>query len=334
MTRPVGVMGTTCSLCVTVKNCDLQRGNELLARAEAQLRKCEALTSSWIDSSEISRLNRAKAGETLVLSPFTVEFLKKAKEAFQKTDGAFDATCGPLWFHWKRCEDEGRVPTLEELTQIRAASGWEFLEFSEKTEGEDAFQVTKRSDGVSVVTGGLAKGMAIDSALEILKSDVATLSAFVEVGGDLATFNCSAPIRIDDSSNRQSAGKEQTVEKKQETGKVLGIGKEQETGKDRVTGKEQGNASRTICVPNGGVCTSGHYARFFLIQGKKFSQILNPKTGWPTSRQWTVTTTASTAAEADYWATALEVLGREGVARLPDGVQAEFIEENSDSSEK
>ncbi len=304
MIRPVGVMGTTCTLCVTVKNCDLQKGNELLAKAEARLRECEILTSTWIESSEISRLNRAKAGESFVFSPFTVDFLRKAREAFQKTNGAFDATCGPLWFHWKKCEKEGRIPTREELAEIRVASGWEYLELPEKSEGEDAFRVTKRSDGVSVVTGGLAKGMAIDSALEILKSDDAALSAFVEVGGDIATFNCSTPIKI---------GGPECLQRKE---------------------KVERKAERTINLPNGGVCASGHYARFFLIQGKKFSQILDPETGWPTPRQWTVTATAATAAEADYWATALEALGREGLALLPDGVNAEFIEENSDNAEE
>ncbi|MBE6427915.1 MAG: FAD:protein FMN transferase [Planctomycetaceae bacterium] len=297
VTCPVGIMGTSCSLCVTVRNCDLQKGNQLLAKAEAKLRECEMLTSTWIESSEISRLNRARAGERLVLSSFTVKFLKMAKDAFQKTDGAFDVTCGPLWFHWKKCEKEGRLPDREELELIRAESSWENLELLKETDESGDFQIVKRVDGVSVVTGGLAKGMAIDAALEILAEDEAVLSAFVEVGGDLATFHCSLPIKIDKPNDSGSSD------------------------------SKESKAFRTIYLSDGGVCTSGHYARFFLINGEKFSQILNPKTGCPVPRQWTVTVTASCAAEADYWATALEVLGKDGISLLPEGVKAEFFEE-------
>jgi len=281
-TRPVGVMGTSCTLCVVVRNRDLQRGNELLKEAEQKLRECEMLTSTWIETSEISRLNAAKAGETVRLSAFTMQFLRKAHEAFEATDGAFDVTCGRLWLHWKTCEKENRVPSQTELDAIRQESNWDALWLGQPGTPEEN-SVTKQTDAVCVVTGGLAKGMAIDEALKILTTDGVALRAFVEVGGDVATFHCDQPIQI------------------------------------------AGSGGKTVVCPDGGICTSGHKARFFEIQGKKFSQILNPKTGQPVPGRWEITVTAPDATTADYWATALEVLGEEGTAKLPDGVKAKRV---------
>lgn len=279
MTRPIGVMGTSCTLCVTVPNRDLQRGNELLKLAEQELRRWEQFTSTWIETSEISRINRAKAGERVPVSPITREFFRRSRQAFEETDGAFDVTCGALWLHWKACEKENRLPTQEELSLIRKESSWDALEL-----GPDS--VTKRTDALSVVTGGLAKGMAIDAALTVFSSDPITVSAFVEVGGDLASYRSSVPIEVESFDG----------------------------------------TPRTILLPNGGICTSGHSARRFEIQGRHFSQILNPASGQPVPRNWNVTVTAPNAATADYWATALEVLGKDGLSRLPKGIQAEFTE--------
>ena len=133
------------------------------------------------------------------------------------------------------------------------------------------------------ILGGLAKGMAIDEALKVLKEGGVALRAFVEVGGDVATFQYEKPVQI--------AGLE----------------------------------GKTVTCPNGGICTSGHTARFFVIQGQKFSQIIDPWTGQPVPRRWEITITAPDAATADFWAMALEVLGKEKASALPDGIHAEFL---------
>ena len=299
MVRPVGVMGTSCSLCVTVRNRDIQVANALLKEAERELRRHEQFTSTWIETSEISRLNRAKAGETLTLSPVTLAFLREARNAFDVTHGAFDVTCGKLWMHWNACEKEGRMPTRAELVQIRKNAGWNDLEI-------DGDRVTKRSDHLCFVTGGLAKGMAVDAALRILASDPAVCSAFVEVGGDLATYRSSIPIEIADPVSQEPGVPE----------KPGGHGESGKTG--NLTEK------RTLRVENGGVCTSGHHVRFFKIQGQRFSQILDPSDGWPVPDFGIVTVTAPSAAEADYWATALSILGERGLEFLPENVKAEF----------
>ncbi len=285
MTRPIRVMGTSCTLSVTVRNNDLQKANMRLQEAEQELRQCEQLTSTWLNQSEISRINSAKAGEIVKISPFTSEFLQKARQAYDQTDGAFDITCGAVWFYWLACERENRLPEVEELARIRTEANWDALEITPDS-------VTKKNATVALVSGGLAKGMAIDAALKVLTASDETLSAFVEVGGDIAVYQSKTPIEVENPTA-------------------------QPTGK---------KTRKIITLENGGVCTSGHHARNFEIQGNKFSQILDPRTGRPVPPRWNVTVTAPTATEADYWATACEVLGKDAISKLPKGVTAEFIE--------
>ncbi len=289
--HPVGVMGTSCTLCVTVKNRDVQKANELLRLAEREIRTWELYTSTWIETSEVSRFNRAKAGEKIHVSPQTLAFFQLSKKAYDETNGAFDITCGALWNLWAKCEKENRTPTESEIQNIRTESNWEALEVQEDS-------VLKKTDALSVVTGGIAKGMAVDAALRVLISSGVAVSAFVEIGGDVATFQCSDPIYIQNPNYKPSKNGDSEAQR----------------------------LNKTVICPNGGICTSGHNARYFLIQGQKYSQILDPRTGQPVAKRWNITVTAKNAAEADYWATALEVLGKEGVSLCPEPKTVQFTD--------
>ena len=280
---PEGMMGTSCVLRVVVNPRDVQRAEALLADAERELRQCEALTSTWIETSEISRFNRAKAGEKVELSPFTLDFLKQSKQACVDTGGAFDITCGKVWQLWFEGQKKNALPDMDEIQRLRAESNWDNIELGEN------FAI-KRNDNVEVVSGGLAKGMAVDRALEILKAG-GVLSAFVEVGGDIAVFQNTRPIQV-------KAANAQTSE----------------------------CVSEIANFENGGICTSGHSERGFEIQGTRYSQILDPTTGRPVETNWSATVTADCAATADLWATTLEVLGEKGVEKLPPGVKVVEIQ--------
>lgn len=147
---------------------------------------------------------------------------------------------------------------------------------------------TKRRATARVDLGGIAKGWAIDRAAEVLRR--AGLSGgMVDVGGDLVCFG--TPPQGDCWS----------VEVKH----PLGPGH-----------------MATLRIPGGAVCTSGGYARFTEIAGKRYSHIIDPRTGRPAEAALSVTVVAADAVTADVWATALSVLGPDGLEQLPDGVEA------------
>ena len=83
MSEPVGVMGTRTSLAVVLPGEEANRGRDILGSAEAELRRIEALMSTWIDGSEISHLNAAAANETVALSADSKEVLRLARQLFE-----------------------------------------------------------------------------------------------------------------------------------------------------------------------------------------------------------------------------------------------------------
>lgn len=275
------VMGTDCTLAAVVRPGKEAQAEEVLEKAEAVLRRAEARMSSWLDDSEIGRLNAAGAGQQVPLSPQTLEVLRLARRANVQTGGAFDVTCRPLVELWRSAGECGEVPGRAELAEARAASNWELVELGDSG-------VTKLKATARVDLGGIAKGWAVDRAVDVLRR--AELSGgMVDVGGDLVCFG--APPE----------------------GESWPVDVQHPLGPGHLA---------TLRLPSGAVCTSGGYARFIEIGGKRYSHIIDPRTRRPAEAALSVTVVAADAVTADIWATALSVLGPEGLKQLPDGVEA------------
>lgn len=178
--RPQGVMGTTCLLAVLVPVGEVARGQAALDAAEAELRSIEAHLSTYIEASEISRLNRASARETVPLSPLSLEVLHAARQAAADTEGAFDTTCGPLLLLWKEAGRRGRLPTDDELATARVQVGWRHFEL--RAEGVCKSLAHARQD-----LGGLGKGYAVDRAVEAMQA-AGVGRGLVQLGGDTRVF--------------------------------------------------------------------------------------------------------------------------------------------------
>ena len=130
--------------------------------------------------------------------------------------------------------------------------------------------------------GGIAKGYAIDRAIDAMVA-AGCSGGLVNVGGDLRCFG----------------GKSDT------TGYEIDINSPFES-----------RIWTTIKIRNGAVCTSGNYARFVTIAGRRYSHITDPRTGMPADAVPSVTVIAPTAVVADAWATTLSVLGPSGLKLL------------------
>ena len=87
---------------------------------------------------------------------------------------------------------------------------------------------------------------------------------------------------------------------------------------------DEGTLLKLVAGPRA-VCTSGDYARGIQIEGRHLSHIIDPRTGRPAEAAASVTVLAPSAMEADIWATALSVLGPEGLDRLPEGFEAMLV---------
>lgn len=270
--RPRGVMGTTCRLLATASE---SRAREALRRAEAAIRRVEALTSTWIDSSEVSILNRSAADVPVDLSAPVIEILMASRAVTAASEGAFDPTCRPLVDLWRAAADSGRPPAASEV-----AAALELV-------GSDTIRLLpgaaiKRRAGARVDLGGVAKGYAIDRAIEaLLRAGCGRV--LVEVGGDLRCAGSpdSSPGRIVDVRHPDGSGR------------LLGLR-----------------------IRDAAVCSSGHYARSIRVGERRYSHIVDPRSGSPVPTRVSSTVVAPSALVADAWATALTVLGPAALPRL------------------
>ena len=190
------------------------------------------------------------------------------------SDGAFDVTVGPLLDLWKQAGREKRLPTADEIAAARANVGWKHFELLDGG-------ARRLTPGAKVDLGGIAKKYGIDQATAAMRrSGIA--GGLVNVGGDIRVFGVP------------SRGK----------------------GPWRIEVRDPFNtdaAMATIELDEGAVCTSGNYERFVIIDGRRRSHIVDPRSGQPADMVPSVTVVGPTALEAGLWATALSILGPDGL---------------------
>ena len=292
--QPEGIMGTSCLLVVRSGPDGEEQAQLALDAAEAALRTVEARMSNWIDASEISRLNAAPEGRVIELSPELAYVLHAARNAWVQSDGAFDATCRPLIELWKRASKQNRMPTPEAIREAREASQWTDFVLEDN-------HIMKTRATARIDLGGIAKGYGIDRAL-LAMQQVGVPGGMVNVGGDLRAFGMGPEGRA---------------------GWTIDV-------RDPFSDGLQGQ----FTLSAGSVCTSGDYARPVVVEGVAYSHIIDPRTGMPAEGVPSASVIAPTALEADIWATALSVLGFEGLGHLPEQVQARLLHDDGVVREK
>ena len=291
-TQPPAIMGTETNLAAVATGAQEKRARRALEEAEAALRDVEARMSSWIKGTELSLLNDAPAGELVPLSAMTMEVLRASRQFADQTQGAFDVTCRPVIELWKQAGKSGKLPTKEQIDQAVQATGWRHFDLSDQG-------ARKKLAAASLDLGGVAKGYGIDQAVAAMRK-AGIQSGLVDVGGDVRTFG------------------------------LRGDGQ-----RWRVGLRDPFHTNRMLAaleMGDGSVCTSGNYFRNVTIEGKRFSHIVDPRTGQPVDFAPSVTVIARDAATADAWATALSVLGKDGLALIggSSGIEALIFEGQAD----
>jgi len=250
-------------------------GNEKAIReAFEALRKVDALMSTYKEDSEISILNREGKAQ---VSEETLEVIEDAIKFSNLTDGAFDITCRPLINLWKRAKKEEKVPTEEEIEEAISLVDYQRIIL-------EANQIRLEKKGMQIDLGGIAKGYAVDKAIEALKKN-GIKRALVNAGGDLYALG----------TDRQGEKWQIGVQDPREEDKIIDI----------------------IKVKDKAVATSGDYRRYFSLEGKRFSHIVNPKTGLTVQDvPMSVTIIGPDATTTDALSTGVFVLGPEEGMKL------------------
>jgi len=289
------VMGTLARVVVIAENSGTAR--KYIESAFEELQKIEALMSVHTEDSEISRVNREAGDRAVAVSGVTFEVLQKAMEVSRLSEGAFDITVGPLVELWRSAGERNSMPTGKELAEARSKIGYEKVILDEQNRTA-RFAV----DGMRLDLGGIAKGYGIDKAVEAMRK-AGAIGGMVDVGGDI---RCFGPPSQSKKAWRIALQDPAQAAKYPGTSKPLLV----------------------LNVNDKAVATSGDYQRFAIIDGKKYSHIMNGRKGTSAEGLSSVTIIAQTAVNADALATAVSVMGAEkglSLAEKLEGVEAILI---------
>ncbi|MBO9713331.1 FAD:protein FMN transferase [Sphingomonas sp.] len=260
----------------------------LASRIQAVLDRIVAEMSHWEPGSDLGRFNRSEPGRWQPLPPGFAKVLAAALDVAERSGGAFDPAMGRLVDLWGFGPPGPRMdlPSPAEIEDALAVSGRARIELDDRR--------ARRSAPAQLDLSGIAKGHAVDVVAELLRS-IGVADCLVEVGGELR----GEGIKPD--------GQPWWVDLAAVPGSRM--------------------LPLRVALHGLSVATSGDYLRAFRHGGRRYAHTLDPRTGAPvTNGVASVSVLHPCCMLADAWATALTVLGREGMALAgAEGLAAHMV---------
>lgn len=283
-------MGTRFIIRAWVPSDQTAAADEAAASAFAKVAELNQICSDYVADSEINRLCDSPAKSPIPISETLASILITAQNLSVESDGAFDVTIGPLIRQWRLSRKNTRLPRPEHLSDALARSGYRNLLIDPK-----APTATLHVDDMQLDLGGIAKGYAADAALSIMKA-AGFPRTLVAASGDIAV----ADPPPDKPHWR------------------VGI-----RGLDSATAPDPqnqllGGLTGLIALRNAAISTSGDLEQSVVIDGTRYSHIVDPKTGFGLSHRRSISVIAPTATESDSLATACSVLDKAAALALID----------------
>jgi thiamine biosynthesis lipoprotein len=267
--RKLSMLGSPFEMTVVAS--DTVQANIYIDMAVGEVRRIENEISDWIPTTPISEVSR-NAGIKSVKVPVEVfELVERAIKVSQITSGAFDISYASMDKIWKFDGSMKEMPTPEAIKKSVEKIGYKniILDKNEHT-------IFLKMQGMKLGLGGIGQGYIADKIKALLFSKGCS-SGLVNVSGDIFAWG------------RQPDGKPWTV----------GI----------VNPMNKNKIIATFPLENSAVETSGSYEKYVVFNGKRYSHIIDPRTGYPAMGVVSVSVFAKQTEIADALATGIFVLG-------------------------
>lgn len=265
------LMGTIINIDVCSSNKIDARLDEAYQMAWDRIKDIGFRMSVYEAESEITHINLSKARPVMVEND-TYNLIAESIKGTALTHGAFDITVRPLILSWRQAQEDNRILSAAQVNEIKEIIGPEHIQLLSDN------RVLIKNGLTQLDLGAIAKGYSVDQAADIFR-DNGFYQFLVDAGGDVYVSG----------NNCQNAKWQIGIKDPRKGNSIVDI----------------------IEVSNEAVTTSGDYERFFEIEGRKYSHIIDPKTGYPLKTGVSVTVIAPNAKEADMLSTALSVMGRD-----------------------
>lgn len=290
-TRTLKLMGSRFDITVVAK--DEVQANDYIDLALSEISRIEKEISSWDPESETSKIIANAGIQPVKVNRESFDLITRAVKISELTEGAFDITYASMDRIWKFDGSMNHLPTDDEIAQSIRKVGYKNIVLDPEHQ-----TVFLKNKGMRIGFGAIGKGYAADKAKQLLISEGVN-GGIINASGDLTTWGT------------------------QPDGSPWMVGITNPLNKNKVFS--------WFPLDNNAVVTSGNYEKFVEFNGKKYTHIIDPRTGWPVSGLTSVTIFAPKAELADALATSVFVMGRETgidfINQLP-GMECVIVDDN------
>ncbi|MCX8104391.1 MAG: FAD:protein FMN transferase [Ignavibacterium album] len=255
---------------IQVRDKDEQKVENAITKAFAEIKRIDDLFTTYNEESPVWKINYS-ADTVLKIDDEIYNLLVLCDSVTTISNGCFDVSLDNLTRAWGFYTDNPKLPSKAAIDSALSASGWKNI----KLTGNNII-VKKRIVGLNF--GAIAKGYAVDKAIEILKT-VGIESALVNAGGEIKV-----------------------------------IGKDWKVGIQHP--RDERDIIAVVRLENNSVATSGDYEQFFEVDGIRYHHLLDPKSGYPARGLQSVTIINPSNTFADALATAVFVMGKDEGIKL------------------
>ncbi len=266
----------------------------VVEQAFEEVRRIDHFLSNYRPASELSQVNRNAAAGPVEVSQELFDLLTACQQYSRLSDGAFDITVGPLMKLWGFYRGSGRLPHRAEVMGALGRVGFQNVKLDPACR-----TVQFLKEGIELDPGGIGKGYAVDHAVSVLRAS-GVVSALISAGGS----------------------------------SIYGLGMPPGEKGWKVKIRDPKNSAKTveeIRLCDASLSTSGNYEKFFRAEGKIYSHIMDPRTGYPAQGVLAVSVLAPHTLDSEAWTKPIYINGRQWAAEhKPTGLRAFVCEDKGE----
>lgn len=259
---------------IQVRDADENKAEDAITKAFAEVKRIDDLFTTYNEESPVGKLNSSE-DSLISVDPEIYNLIILCDSVNKISNGSFDVSLDNLTTVWGFYTDNPKLPPQSAIDSVLIMSGWNNI----KLLGDNTIIRTKN---VGLNFGAIAKGYAVDRAIEALKK-FEIKEALVNAGGEISV-----------------------------------IGNDWIVGTQHP--REINSIIKKIKLNGHTVATSGDYEQYFEVDGERYHHILDPKTGYPVKGLQSVTIINKSNTFADALATAVFVMGKESGIKLVESL--------------
>ncbi|MGL2964626.1 FAD:protein FMN transferase [Flavobacterium sp. RSB2_4_14] len=269
--RKVSLLGSPFEITVVAK--DTIQAIQFEDDAIAEVKRIENLISDWIPTTPLSEINKNSGKQAVKVPLELIELIERAIKISKLTDGAFDISYASMDKIWKFDGSMTAMPSPEAIKKSVEKVGYQKIIVDKEKQ-----TVMLKDEGMKLGMGGIGQGYIADKIKVLLKSK-GCVAGLVNVSGDISTWG------------------------KQPNGEQWKVGIKNPMNKNKIFA--------TFPLEDTAVETSGSYEKYVTFNGKRYSHIIDTRTGYPATGLISVSIFAKTTELADALATGVFVMGKD-----------------------